>query len=57
MNEVINNIMSPAEMYKPFMNKYAKGHAGEIVSLGWPGEALVFPKTSWRRFPGRSFFG
>ena len=26
------------------------GHAGEIISLGWPENALVFPQKSWRRW-------
>ncbi|KAL3970397.1 type I keratin, acidic [Sarotherodon galilaeus] len=29
------------------------GHTGEIISLTWPGNALVFPWTSWRRWLGK----
>lgn len=25
------------------------GHAKEIISVSWPGNASVFPRTSWRR--------
>ncbi|KAL4005315.1 hypothetical protein ACER0C_005028 [Sarotherodon galilaeus] len=31
--------------------------AGEIISLGWPGNALVFPRISWRRWLGRGRSG
>uniref|UniRef100_A0A3P8PUB1 Ig-like domain-containing protein n=1 Tax=Astatotilapia calliptera TaxID=8154 RepID=A0A3P8PUB1_ASTCA len=33
------------------------GHAGEIICLGWPGNALVFPQISWRRWLGRGRSG
>lgn len=26
------------------------GHVVEIISLGWPGKALVFPRITWRKW-------
>lgn len=29
------------------------GHGGEIIGLGWPGNAVEFPRRSWWKWPGR----
>lgn len=29
-----------------------RGHAGEIISVGWLGNALVSPLGSWKRWAG-----
>lgn len=29
-----------------------RGHAGEIISVGWLGNTLVSPLGSWRMWPG-----